>query len=186
MCCHGPQVPLEARRAAGDLVLQRARGADGEEQPHLLEPGERALFRRLAMYLGGFDLEAVEAIATGDEVEDWEVLDLLDSLVDKSLVITSHSEAHGTRFRLLEPVRQYAQEKLAEQGESQAIARAHAEHYAGVVARLSPLTRGPDQMQAKRRLDLEYDNIRGAFDALLEIGDIERAADAYRGLLRWQ
>lgn len=163
-----------SRSSRTALPRQRTLQATIDWSHDLLEPNERALFRRLAMFLGGFDLEAAEAAGAGGEVESWEVLDLLDSLVDKSLVIASYDETHGTRFRLLEPVRQYAQEQLAAEGESEAIAKTHAEYYAGLVGRLSPLTRGPEQVAAKQRIDLEYDNIRGAFDALLEIGDIER------------
>ncbi len=163
-----------SRSAKTALPRQRTLQATIDWSHDLLRPGERALFRRLSMFLGGFDLEAAEAIGAGDEVEDWDVLDLLDSLVGKSLVNVIHDGMHGTRFRLLEPIRQYSQEQLAAEGESEAIAKSHAEYYAGLVGRLSPLTRGSEQMPAKQRIDLEYDNIRGAFDALLEIGDIER------------
>ncbi len=163
-----------SRSSKTALPRQRTLQATIDWSHDLLEPKERALFRRLSMFLGGFDLEAAEAVGVGDEVEDWEVLELVDSLVDKSLVIASYDEIRGTRFRLLEPVRQYAQEQLAEAGESEAIAKTHAEHYADLVARLSPLTRGPEQLLAKRWIELEYGNVRGAFETLLEVGAIER------------
>ncbi len=163
-----------SRSSRTALPRQRTLQATIDWSHDLLDPDERTLFLRLAMFLGGFDLEAAQAVCPGGDVDQWDVLDLLESLVDKSLVIAAHDRYHGTRFRLLEPVRQYAQEKLVARGESEAIARAHAHHYSDLVARLSPLTRGPEQQSAEWRLNIEVDNIRGAFDALLEIGDIER------------
>jgi predicted ATPase/class 3 adenylate cyclase len=163
-----------SRSAKTALPRQRTLQATIDWSHDLLTPPERVLFRRLAMFLGGFDLAAAEAVCSGDGVEDREVVDLLDSLVDKSLVVPAHQPSGTTRFRLLEPIRQYAQERLAAEGESEAIAAAHAEHYAAFVAEAAPHTRGPDQMAWERRLDLEYDNIRGAFESMLESGRVER------------
>ena len=77
----------------------------------LLTETERILFRRLAVFLGGFDLDAAQAVAGGGEVERYQVLDQLSLLVDKSLVVADDSGGR-TRYRLLETVRQYALEKL--------------------------------------------------------------------------
>ena len=162
-----------SRSAKTALPRQRTLQATIDWSHDLLTPPERTLFRRLAMFLGGFDLAAAEAVCSGDGVEDWEVVDLLDSLVDKSLVVPAHDPSGTTRFRLLEPIRQYAQERLAAEGESEAVAAAHAAHYAAFVAEAAPHTRGPDQMAWERRLDLEYDNIRGAFESMLESGRFE-------------
>ncbi|MEX1286935.1 MAG: adenylate/guanylate cyclase domain-containing protein, partial [Acidimicrobiia bacterium] len=107
----------------------------------LLDPAEQAVFRRLAMFVGGFDLSAAEAVCVDDEVEDWAVIDHLDSLVDKSLLTVSHGE--HARFRMLEPIRQYAQERLHQSGESLAVLRRHAVPYRGVAATASSGTRGP-------------------------------------------
>ena len=79
----------------------------------LLTEPEQVLFRRLAVFLGGFDLDAAQAVAGDADVERYQVLDQLTLLVDKSLVVADDSR-HGTRYRLLETVRQYAQEKLHE------------------------------------------------------------------------
>ena len=76
----------------------------------MLSEPEQVLFRRLAVFLGGFDLDAAQAVAGGGEVERYQILDQLTLLVDKSLVVADDSP-HGTRYRLLETVRQYAQEK---------------------------------------------------------------------------
>ena len=86
----------------------------------LLTEPERVLFRRLAVFMGGFDLDAAQAVAGGGDVERYQVLDLLTLLVDKSLVVAENTSGR-TRYRLLETVRQYAQEKLGESGEADAV-----------------------------------------------------------------
>jgi predicted ATPase len=81
----------------------------------LLTEPERVLFRRLAVFLGGFDLDAAQAVAGGGDVQRYQVLDQLTLLVDKSLVVADDTGG-ATRYRLLETVRQYALEKLGESG----------------------------------------------------------------------
>ena len=133
----------------------------------LLDDAESGLFRRLSVFSGGFDLESAEAIGIGDEVEAWQVLDLIDQLVDKSLVVATHGDG-GSRFRLLEPIRQYAQERLMDHGESHAVHLAHARYFAALVAEDSPRLRGPEQRGARAHLQLEFDNVRSALTTLLE------------------
>jgi predicted ATPase len=82
----------------------------------LLEPRERALFRRLAVFAGGCTLEAAEAVCAGDGVEAGEVLELLTRLVDRSLVVAEPSD-RATRYRLLETIREYGEQVLRESGE---------------------------------------------------------------------
>ena len=82
----------------------------------LLSEPEQVLFRRLAVFHGGFDVEAAQAVAGDADAERYHVLDQLTLLVDKSLVVADDS-SRGTRYRLLETVRQYAQEKLHESRE---------------------------------------------------------------------
>jgi predicted ATPase len=96
----------------------------------LLSPNEQRLFRRLAIFVGGWTLDTAGAVsgvdqAAEDAIESWEILDLLSSLVDKSLVHTEETEGR-MRYRLLESVRQYGRERLAETGEYAAVARLHA------------------------------------------------------------
>ncbi len=86
----------------------------------LLTEPERVLFHRLAAFLGGFDLDAAQTVAGGGDVQRYQVLDQLTLLVDKSLVVADDSRGR-TRYRLLETVRQYAQEKLGESGEADAV-----------------------------------------------------------------
>lgn len=104
----------------------------------LLSEPERVLFRRLAVFLGGFDLGAARAVAASDVAERYQVLDQLSLLVDKSLVV-AESTAGGTRYRLLETVRQYGLEKLGESGEADAVRVRHRDHYAA----LRPRSMGP-------------------------------------------
>lgn len=126
----------------------------------LLTEPERILFARLAVFMGGFDLDAAEVVAGGDG-ERFEVLDLLTLLVDKSLVV-AESTSGPTRYRLLETVRQYAQERLGESGEADAARARHRDYYSAMATKLdTPAPTGHEQ-----RLDQaenEIDNLRAAF-----------------------
>jgi predicted ATPase/DNA-binding CsgD family transcriptional regulator len=90
----------------------------------LLEDSERQLFNRLSVFAGGWTLDAAEAICAGDRIDSGDVLDLLGRLVDQSLVVADHG-GDRVRYRLLETVRQYAAEKLADIAESASIGRRH-------------------------------------------------------------
>jgi predicted ATPase/class 3 adenylate cyclase/DNA-binding CsgD family transcriptional regulator len=139
----------------------------------LLTEPERVLFRRLAVFLGGFDLEAAQAVAGGGDVERFQVLDLLTLLVDKSLVVAENTRRR-TRYRLLETVRQYALEKLAESGEADAVRACHRDHYTALAAVLDT----PGRADYERRLEqaeAEMDNLRAAFGWSRENADIEQA-----------
>ena len=100
----------------------------------LLTEPERILFRRLAAFMGGFDLDAAQAVAGTTEVERFQVLDQLSLLVDKSLVVAENA-AGRTRYRLLETVRQYALEKLGESGEADDVRARHRDHFWSMAAR---------------------------------------------------
>src|SRR5919112_4059450 len=95
----------------------------------LLSEDEKKLFGRLSVFAGGWTLEASEAVGVGGGVEEGEVLDLLFGLVEKSLVVTRGSDQEDVRYRLLEPVSQYALQKLEESGEVEAARSAHAENF---------------------------------------------------------
>ena len=131
----------------------------------LLTAQERETVTRLSVFAGGFDLEAAEAICASAEVDALDVLDLLGSLVDKSLVVADHS--HQTvRYRLLETIRQYsAQELLRAAGEAEVIRirDRHARYYLAMAKAGGPATTGPDQGQWLRRFDVEWENLRAAF-----------------------
>jgi DNA-binding CsgD family transcriptional regulator len=139
----------------------------------LLTGPERVLFRRLAVFLGGSDLDAAQAVAGGGELERFQVLDQLTLLVDKSLVVTDDSGGR-TRYRLLETVRQYALEKLGESGEADAVRSRHRDHYTSLAAVLdAPADR--DYEQRVDQAETEFDNLRAAFGWSRENFDVELA-----------
>ena len=127
----------------------------------LLTEPERILFRRLAVFLGGFDLDAAQAVAGGGDVERYQVLDQLTLLVDKSLVVAENTSGR-TRYRLLETVRQYALEKLGESGEADAVRSRHRDHYTAMAALLDAPAR-TDYEQRLEQAEVEMDNLRAAF-----------------------
>lgn len=130
----------------------------------LLSEPERALLRRLAVVAGGCHVEAAEAICSGDGVHADEMLDILASLVDKSLltVDTAHGEA---RYHLLETMRRYALEKLEQRpDEAAAYHRQHRNWYLQLAERAAPELRGPDQARWFDRLEREHDNLRAALE----------------------
>ena len=139
----------------------------------LLTEPERVLFRRLAVFLGGFDLDAAQAVAGTSEVERYQVLDQLTLLVDKSLVIAENTTGR-TRYRLLETVRQYALEKLGESGEADDVRTRHRDHFASIAAALN-LPAHPSYREHLQRADDDIDNLRAAFGWSLEAGDTENA-----------
>ena len=102
----------------------------------LLSEPEQVLFRRLAVFFGGFDVDAAQSVAGNGDVERYQVLDQLTLLVDKSLVVADDNPHSTTRYRLLETVRQYAQEKLGESREGDAVRARHRDHYTAVAALL--------------------------------------------------
>jgi len=139
----------------------------------LLTEPERALLRRLAAFMGGFDIEAAQEVAGGADVERYQVLDQLALLVDKSLVVAENASGR-TRYRLLETVRQYAQEKLGESGEADAVRTRHRDYYTVLAARLDAPA-GGDYQQRVDQADLEIDNLRAAFAWSRENSDVELA-----------
>ena len=139
----------------------------------LLTEPERILFRRLAAFLGGFDLAAAQAVGGSGGVESYQVLDQLTSLVDKSLVIAEDSR-HGIRYRLLETVRQYALEKLGESGEADVVRSRHRDHYTAMAVLLDAPARTGHEQRVEQAEE-EMDNLRAAFGWNLENSDIGRA-----------
>jgi predicted ATPase/class 3 adenylate cyclase/tetratricopeptide (TPR) repeat protein len=138
----------------------------------LLTEPERVLFRRLAVFLGGFDLDAAHAVGGGD-TQRFQVLDLLALLVDKSLVVADNTGAR-TRYRLLETMRQYAAEKLGESGEADEVRARHRDHYTAMAALLdAPARTGHEQRL--EQTEAEMDNLRIAFAWSLGNSDIELA-----------
>jgi predicted ATPase/class 3 adenylate cyclase len=136
----------------------------------LLTADERVLLRRLAVFAGGWTLAAAESVGGAEPVDAEHVLDVLTSLVDKSLVLADAQGAEE-RYRLLETVRQYAEDKLLTSGEAVAVRERHAQHYLA----LAEWDRRPRRLTAVQidQLDAEYDNLRAALRWMVEVGDAE-------------
>jgi predicted ATPase/DNA-binding SARP family transcriptional activator len=130
---------------------------------NLLTEAERALLRRLSVFAGGWTLEAAEAVCARDGFEAWEVLDLLTSLVQKSLVVYEEQEGE-TRYRLLETVRQYGRDRLLEAGECETARTWHRDWYLEFAERAEPALRRRDQVAWLDRLEWEHDNLRAALE----------------------
>jgi len=139
----------------------------------LLSKEEKKFFGRLSVFAGGWTLEASEAVGSGEDIEEGEVLDLLSGLVEKSLVVASGSDEGGMRYRLLEPVRQYAREKLEESGETQAAKRTHAGYFLALAEEAEPKLFGPRDVEWLERLEEEHDNMRAALSWALEEAQAE-------------
>ncbi|MGV0626840.1 helix-turn-helix transcriptional regulator [Mycolicibacter minnesotensis] len=135
----------------------------------LLSEEERVVFRRLAPFVGGFDLDAAHAVA-GGELTRGQLIDMLTQLVDKSLVVADNT-GDTTRFGMLQTVHQYALEKLEQSGESAAIQARHRDHY---TFRFE--TQASAYQWNIKQADLEIDNLRAAFTWSRDCGDIELAA----------
>ena len=152
---------------------------------------ERVLFRRLAVFAGGFTLEAAEQVGAGSAVLPEDVLDLLSQLVDKSLVVAVEDapgdvpDGGETRYRQLETVRQYAAERLAAADEVAPVTRAHVAAYGALVATAAAALNGPQQGLWLDRLHRDHDNIRAALRAALDGGDVAAALRTAAGLWKF-
>ncbi|MFL1430954.1 MULTISPECIES: BTAD domain-containing putative transcriptional regulator [unclassified Nocardiopsis] len=135
---------------------------------------ERAVLRRLSVHAEGCTLEAAEAVCSGPGVAAEDVLDLLERLVERSLVVAV-PDPDRPRFRLLESVAHYAAERLAQAGERDAARRAHAAHYTALAERADPHLTGPEQRRWLLVLDAETANLRAALHHAQELGDAETA-----------
>ncbi len=130
----------------------------------LLSEPERVLFARLAVFSGGFDLEATERVCGVAPLEATSIIaDLLMQLVDRSLVVVSVADG-SIRYALLETMRAYGRERLAERGELDSLRRAYAEHYSALATQADRQIRGSGSRQGIKRLDDEHENLRAALE----------------------
>jgi predicted ATPase/DNA-binding XRE family transcriptional regulator len=184
-------------RLGGDLLLrsdglrdvvdrQRTLSAAIGWSFELLDAREQALFRRLAVFVGGWTLEAAEQICkdeggrqkdelgTQNVLHPSDVLDALTSLANKSLV--QRREANGeTRFAMLETIRAYASEKLEASGEAGALGRQHAAYYLALTEQASQHFADAEQVIWRNRLKPDHDNLRAALEWLRESENAEMA-----------
>ncbi|BBX20972.1 transcriptional regulator [Mycolicibacter terrae] len=161
---------------------QRTLRASMDWSHNLLSEPQQVMFRRLAVFLRGFDLAAAHAVAgstaAAAAVPGDPVLDTLTQLVDKSLLIAD-STGQSTRYRMLETVQHYALEKLDESGETATVCSAHRDHYASAFKRAGSTLSGRQVAQA----EIEIDNLRTAFAWSREHGQAEVAASLASSLL---
>ena len=129
----------------------------------LLQDPEKLLLQRLSVFAGGWTLDAAERICVGGHVGDGAVLDLLSSLIDKSLISIDQSEARS-RYRLLETVRQYARERLVENGGAEAIRQRHRDYYLALAEEADKNLLGAEQADWLQRFEEEHDNLRSALE----------------------
>jgi tetratricopeptide (TPR) repeat protein len=150
----------------------------------LLNDRERCLFRQLAYFVGSFSLEAVESIASLGDSPTGSVLDDLTSLVDKSLVLATPGEADETRFTMLEVIREFGMECLAESSELASTSARHCGYYVDLVERGYLEQMGHKQSLWFRRLEQEQGNLRVAARWIIENNDDGRAGRF--GLSLWR
>jgi predicted ATPase len=146
------------------LPRQQTLRATIEWSDDLLTEKERILFRRLAVFMGGWTLEAAEEVCSGNGIESSDILDLLSQLVNKSLVLVETLESEKC-YHMLETIRQYAREKLlVVSDEEDNIRTRHLKYFLRLSEQAEPALRGPSQIEWMARLNDERDNIRAALE----------------------
>ncbi len=140
-----------------------------------LDDAEKPLLERCSVFAGGFDLQSACAVAGSDDVDDYAVLDLLDALVRKSLLVVDRSTGR-TRFSMLETIRQFAEEQLVAGGAASDVRAAHARYFAGRESDVLALWDSPRQRDAYDWFTVELANLRTAFRWAADHDDLDVAA----------
>jgi hypothetical protein len=140
----------------------------------LCSEAERRLLARLAVFAAGCSREAAETVCGADPLSGGEVFELLAGLVAKSLVVAQR-DGPTTRYRLLETIREYGEDRLAEYGETDRLRRRHAEYYRELVGLLADQMEGPQQLDAGHGLFAELDNLLAAVKYAIDITDVDLA-----------
>src|SRR5262249_40288060 len=135
----------------------------------LLDEPERRFFERLSVFAGGFTLDAARAVAASENTSELVVLDLVDSLVAKSIVLAEGSDA-AVRYRMLETLREYDRDRLAATGDVPSTRARHARYYLEFVEALRPSIFGPGQLAGWAPEDTEGGNHRAPFHWILSAG----------------
>ncbi|MFF4233606.1 ATP-binding protein [Streptomyces sp. NPDC001820] len=160
------RLDLSADHIRADLPRHETLRASIDWSFDLCSPGEQRLWARLSVFAGSCGLEEVEAVCSGDGIPEEHVLDLVAGLVDKSVLI-GEEQAAQVRYRLLETVRQYGAERLAEAGEKPALQQRHRDWYHHLVDRAEAEWLSPRQETWLTRLQSEHANIRTALEFCL-------------------
>jgi predicted ATPase/DNA-binding XRE family transcriptional regulator len=170
---------LEAGGGARDLPKrQKTMRATLDWSHDLLHEPEKELFRRLSVFAGGWTLEGGEAVGEGGAVEKEEILSLVGNLVEQSLVVAEGTPDGSVRYGMLEPVRQYALEKLQESGEAEDARGRHAAYYLALLEEAGPELKGHDQQIWLGQIETELGNLRAALSWSVERGEGRKIADA--------
>jgi predicted ATPase/class 3 adenylate cyclase/DNA-binding CsgD family transcriptional regulator len=170
----GDRFHLLTGGARSALARQRTLEASVKWSHDLLSEDEKVLFRRLAVFTGGFTLDSAEQVCSGDGIDQVHVLDLLSSLVDKSLVQVEE-EGAAARYRLLETIRHYARENLFAAGEIATMRNRHLDFYVALAERAEPELETAGVVIWARKLEAELDNIRLAVEWSLSSGQADQA-----------
>ncbi|MGH9174878.1 MAG: ATP-binding protein, partial [Vicinamibacterales bacterium] len=153
---------------------------------NLLSLPEQVTLRRLAVFAGGWTIEAAESVIAGEAVARQEVFDLVSALIERSLVQVEHGGGF-VRYRLQETVRQYARDHLDRSNETTAIQERHAEYFTALADVIEPAMRGAEQVQWAARCDADLENLRAALAWVCADGRTELGLRLGWGLWRyWQ
>lgn len=137
----------------------------------LLDGRERTTFARLGVFAGSFDAAAAQSVVSDEEIDRFDVLDALNELVAKSMVVAEPGPEGSTRYLLLETLRQYALEHLDVEGAGDRFRRRHAQYYAEFIERAAPALNGPEELIWKSRIATEIDDLRSAVTWALDRDD---------------
>jgi predicted ATPase/class 3 adenylate cyclase len=141
----------------------------------LLHDTEKTVLQRCSVFAGGFDLQSACAVAGSHDLDEYAILEVLDALVRKSLLIADRSSGR-TRFSMLETIRQFAEEQLVAGGAATEVRAAHSRYFAGREAEILALWDSPRQREAYTWLSVELANLRAAFRWAADEGDLDVAA----------
>jgi non-specific serine/threonine protein kinase len=164
------------------LPRQRTLQAAIDWSYRLLSEEERLLLRRLAVFAGGWTLEAAEQVCASDELNSDQILDVLLTLVDKCLVVPK-TEGVDPHYFMLETIRQYAQEKLDDAGEANLARDHHLAYFQGLAVEAKPHLVSSQQSVWLKRLEIEHDNIRAALAWAQDSGAVEAGLQLMTDLL---
>lgn len=158
-----PAIPLRQRTLRGAI----------DWSYNLLEDSEQVLFARMGMFAGGATIEAVEAICNPDNDPDLDIFELLSTLINKSLIIQSETSDGMARFSMLETIREYALECLAQRGELALIEQNFREYFVTLAEEAEPQLTGSQQLNWYHLLSYEYPNLRAVITNAQEFNDFE-------------
>jgi predicted ATPase len=174
------------------LLVGSRRGLERHQTLHhavawsyeLLTDAEKSLLSRCSVFAGGFDFQSACAVAGSGDVDEYAILDRLDALVRKSLVVIDRSSGR-TRYSMLETIRQFAEEQLVARGEATEVRAAHSRYFAQREADVLALWDSPRQREAYIWFNVELANLRTAFRWAADHGDLDVAATiaTYAGFL---